>query len=516
MRHHAPHHPISVRSASVKSAHDRSIYVRQAYVAQPSVKPASARALILPLLALPLLASSLLAVPTAQAAAQTVGAATQPMTKADSAFEAKVAGIHKRVLTMDTHVDFSPANIRVEGPNYASRLATQVDLVKMREGGLDAIFMAVYVGQPANNASQDSAGYTRALAQAMEKFEAIQRLTEVIAPDKVGFAKSAADARSIAASGRLVVFAGIENGYPVGADITNVKKFYDLGGRYMSLSHNNHSQLSDSNTGERDNVWLWNGLSPMGRQIVAEMNRVGMMIDVSHPSKQSMMETLKITKAPIMASHSGVRALCNHSRNMDDEQLKALKANGGVIQLVAFNAYVKCDPVKDANRQEALTALRAKYNITAAAGRGGFGGGGAAAGAAGGRGGRGAATVSPMQAQIDSLPLDKKNAYLSEQEDIISRRYPTDQRATVQDFADHIDYAVKLIGIDHVGIASDFDGGGGVAGWNSASETINVTRELVKRGYTEEQIGKIWSGNLLRVLDQVQAVAKKMQAGTLK
>lgn len=510
MRHHAPHHPISVRQAYVRQAS-----VKPASVKPASVKPASARALMFPLLAMPLLALSLFAVPTAQAAAQTAGSAgapTQPMTKADSAFEAKVAGIHKRVLTIDTHVDFSPANIRVEGPNYASRLATQVDLVKMREGGLDAIFMAVYVGQPANNASQDSAGYARALAQAMEKFEAIHRLTEVIAPDRVGFAKSAADARSIAASGRLVVFAGIENGYPVGADITNVKKFYDLGGRYMSLAHNNHSQLSDSNTGERDNVWLWNGLSPMGRQVIAEMNRVGMMIDVSHPSKQSMMETLKITKAPIMASHSGVRALCNHSRNMDDEQLKALKANGGVIQLVAFNAYVKCDPVKDANRQEALTALRAKYNITAAAGRGGFGGGGAA----GGRGGRGAATVSPMQAQIDSLPLDKKNAYLSEQEDIISRRYPTDQRATVQDFADHIDYAVKLIGIDHVGIASDFDGGGGVAGWNNATETINVTRELVKRGYTEEQIAKIWSGNLLRVMDEVQAVAKKMQAGTLK
>jgi membrane dipeptidase len=443
------------------------------------------------------------------------------VTKADSAFEAKVAGIHKRVMTMDTHVDIAPANFRTDTINYASRLRGQVDLVKMKEGGLDAIFMAVYVGQPANNAQQDSAGYARAHAQAIEKFEAIQRLADVIAPDKVGYAKSAADARRIYASGRMVIFAGIENGYPVGADLTNVKKFYDLGGRYMSLAHNNHSQLSDSNTGERDNVWLWNGLSPLGRQVIAEMNKVGMMIDVSHPSKQSMMETLKLTKAPIMASHSGVRALCNHSRNMDDEQLKALKANGGVIQLVAFNAYVKCDPVKDsvrtAARELAMSQLRAKFNITASAapaGRGGAAGGGAGGG--GGRGGRGAAPPSPMQLQIDSLPLDKKNAYIAEQEDIMNRRYPSDPRATVQDFANHIDYAVKLIGIDHVGIASDFDGGGGVDGWNNASETINVTREMVKRGYTEAQIAKIWSGNLLRVMDEVQAVSKKIQAGTLK
>ena len=450
---------------------------------------------------------------SAQGAA--IPATASPMTKADSAFEEKVAGIHKRVMTMDTHVDFSPAYFRTDSINYATRLPrTQVDLVKMKEGGLDAVFLAVYVGSPRNFSPTDTSGFASANAQAIEKFAAIQRLAETIAPDKVGYAKSSADARRIYASGRSVVFAGIENGFQMGSDITNVKKFYDLGGRYMSLAHNNHSQLSDSNTGERDNVWQWNGLSPLGRQVVAEMNRVGMMIDVSHPSKQSMMETLKLTKAPIMASHSGVRALCNHSRNMDDEQLKALKANGGVIQLVAFNAYVKCDPIKDsvrtAARDQAMTALRAKFNITAPAGRGGAGGAG------GGRGGRGAGAVSAMQAQIDSLPMDKKNAYIAEQEDIMNRRYPSDPRATVQDFANHIDYAVKLIGIDHVGIASDFDGGGGVDGWNSASETINVTRELVKRGYTEQQIAKIWSGNLLRVLDEVQAVAAKIQAGTLK
>ncbi len=440
--------------------------------------------------------------------AASVAQTTPPaqMSPAEAAFEAKVVAIHKHVMTIDTHVDISPANFRTDSVNYTMRLPrTQVDLVKMREGGLDAVFLAVYVGQPANGQGQDAEGYAKAHAQAIEKFEAIHRLAEVIAPDKVGLALTAADARRIFASGRLVIMVGIENAYPLGADVTNVKKFYDLGGRYMSLAHNNHSQLSDSNTGERDGVWQWHGLSPMGKIVVAEMNKVGMMIDASHPSKESMMQTLKLTKAPIIASHSGVRALCNHSRNMDDEQLKALKTNGGVIQLVAFNSYVKCDPVKDstrdAAREQAMSALRAKYGITAPAGRSGFGGG---------RGGRGAAN-SAMQMQIDSLPLDKKNAYLAEQEDIQSRRYPQDPSATVADFVNHIDYVVKLIGIDHAGIASDFDGGGGVDGWRSASETLNVTRELVKRGYSETDIGKIWSSNLLRVLSEVEQVAKKLQ-----
>lgn len=367
--------------------------------------------------------------------ASTAHAQSRPVTASDSAFDAKVAGIHARVMTLDTHVDISPANFRADTANYATRLPkTQVDLAKMKQGGLDAVFLAVYVGQPANGAGQDAAGYARAHGQAMDKFAAIHRLVETIAPDKAGLALTPADAARIYASGRAVIFAGIENGYPIGTDITNVRRFYDLGGRYMSLAHNNHSQLSDSHTGEKDGVWQWHGLSPLGKQVVEEMNRVGMMIDVSHPSKESMMQTIALTKAPIIASHSGVRALCNHSRNMDDEQLRALKANGGVIQVVAFTSYLKCAP---------------------------------------------AAGTGP---------------------------------ATVQDLVNHIDYAVKLIGVDHVGIASDFDGGGGIDGWHDATETINVTRELVKRGYSEGDIAKIWSGNLLRVMQQVQDVAKKLQA----
>jgi membrane dipeptidase len=365
------------------------------------------------------------------------------------------------------------------------RLRTQVDLVKMEEGGLDAVFLIVFVGQ-ANDFTP--AGYERAMASAMAKFEAIHRLAEQIAPNRVAIAYTAADVRRIAASGKKVALIGIENGYALGEDVANVKKFYDLGGRYLSLAHNGHSQLSDSNTGERDGVWKWNGLSPLGKQVIAELNRVGIMVDVSHPSKESMMQTVALSKAPIIASHSAVRALCNHSRNMDDEQLQALKKNGGVIQIVAFSSYVKCPPVSP-ERQEAITKLRAEFGLPPAAPGGGGGGGGAA---------------------IAALPQDRREAYQARMQEIDSK-FPAPPRATVSNFVDHIDYAVKLIGINHVGISSDFDGGGGVEGWSNASETLNVTVELVRRGYTEEQIAKLWSGNLLRVMAQVERVARELQ-----
>ena len=429
---------------------------------------------------------------------------------------ARARAIHERVITLDTHDDISPANFTAER-NYTQRLTTQVNIPKMVEGGLDVSFMIVYVGQAQDFTAE---GYKKAYDEAIAKFDAVHRLTETIAPDKIGLALTPDDVRRIAASGRKVAMIGIENAYPLGEDLRNIKAFYDRGGRYLSLAHNGHSQWSDSNTGEAQG-WKWNGLSPLGKQAIAEMNRVGMMIDISHPSKESSMQTFALSKAPVIASHSGVRALCNHSRNMDDEQLKALEKNGGVIQVVAFASYVKCEPAP-ATRQPALDRLYAAYGIQAPAGRGaggaGRGGADAAAGAAapgvggaargggggGGRGGRGGG----VQAMIDSLPPDKRVEF-NKQMAIIDSLYPAPARATVADFVNHIDYAVKLIGIDHVGISSDFDGGGGVTGWNDASETFNVTLELVKRGYTEEQIGKLWSGNLLRVMGEVQKRAAK-------
>ena len=400
----------------------------------------------------------------------------------DQALVAKARAIHDRVIALDTHVDIDPRNFTTDHPNYTDRLNTQVNLPKMFEGGLDAVFFSIYVGQ----GPLTPEGYQRAYDADMEKFAAVHRLAEQLAPDKIEIAYRADDVPRIAAKGKKVALMGVENAYGVGTDLGNIKKFYDQGARYMSLAHNGHSQMSDSNTGERDGVWLYHGLSPLGKQAVAELNRVGIMIDISHPSKESMMQTLALTKAPIIASHSAVRALCDVSRNLDDEELLALKKNGGVVQMVGFSGYVKRPPPPSPERQQALAALRSEFGLPAAGGGGGGGGG---------RGG------------FQGLTPEKRAEYQRRMAQVDSQ-FPPPPRATVKDFVDHIDYAVKLIGVDHVGISSDFDGGGGVEGWNQASETFNVTLELVRRGYTEDEIAKMWSGNLLRVMREVEKTAR--------
>ena len=397
--------------------------------------------------------------------------------------------IHQRLITIDTHVDFSPANFTAER-NYTQRLDTQLNLPKMFEGGLDAVFFSIFVGQTREAQNPDAfmpAGYERAYRAAIEKFDAVHRLVERFAPDKIELALTSADVRRINAAGKKVALMGVENGYPIGDDIGRVKEFHDRGARYMSLAHNGHNQLSDSHTGERDG-WKWHGLSPLGHQVIVEMNRIGLIVDVSHPSKASTMQSIEISKAPVIASHSAVRALCNVSRNMDDEQLLALKTAGGVIQVVAYPTYIKTQKPDSPQRSSALASLRKEFNLPdPPAGQTGIG---QAA----------LAQLSP-QALAD---YKKKLAH-------IDQHHPGDPRATVKDFVNHIDYAVKLLGIDHVGIASDFEGGGGVTGWSDASETFNVTLELVRRGYVEEQLSKLWGGNLLRVLDEVQRIARELQ-----
>ena len=441
------------------------------------------------------------------------GLVAAPTAQNDTAMVKKARAIHDKVIALDTHVDISPATF-AGAQNYTERLETDVNLPKMVEGGLDAAFFVVYVGQPNPATTPDAfepAGYDRAYKAAIEKFDAIHKLTRDIAPDKIELALTAADVRRINATGKKVALIGVENGYPLGTDIARVKEFYDRGARYMSLAHNGHSQLSDSNTGETEG-WKWNGLSPLGKQAIAEMNRVGIMIDVSHPSKESMMQTLQITKAPIIASHSSARALCNHSRNLDDEQLLALKKNGGVVQTVAFATYVKTTDTPE--RTKALDELRKEFGLPAGTplgGRGGRGGArsgrsGAAAGTADATGGRGGQGRGRGQNALSQLS-EERRAELDKRLADLNAKYPPLPRATVKDFVDHIDYIVKKIGIDHVGISSDFDGGGGVDGWDDASQTLNVTLELVRRGYTEAQIAKIWSGNLLRVMEQVARVA---------
>ena len=427
-----------------------------------------------------------------------------PAEAQDAALLARAKAIHSRVITLDTHNDFDPSNF-TPSCNYTMRLSTQVNLPKMVEGGMDVSFLIVYVGQGPLTA----AGYDDAYRQAIEKFDSIHRLTETIAPDRIGLALTPTDVLSLHKQGKKIAVIGVENGYPIGLDVKRVKEFYDRGARYMSLAHNGNSQLADSNTGEKDGYSYNNGLSAEGREVIAEMNRLGIMVDLSHPAKGANLEAIRLSKAPVIASHSGVRALApSVSRNMDDEQLLALKKNGGVIQVVGFASYLKPDSPE---RGAALAKLREDM----------FGGM-----ARGERrpGGEAAARPCPVEKPGDApaarraggagaflamLPADKRAEYEKRMAEI-DAKYPAGPRANVQDLANHIDYAVKLIGIDHVGIASDFDGGGGIDGWNSAAESFNVTLELVKRGYTEEQIGKLWSGNLLRVWGQVDATAKSL------
>jgi membrane dipeptidase len=312
----------------------------------------------------------------------------------DAALLAKAQAIHDRVIALDTHDDIDPANFTRE-KNYTQRLDTQVNLPKMKEGGLDASFFIVYVGQGELTAE----AYDKAYKAAIEKFDAIHRLTKEIAPDQIELALTAADVRRIAATGKKVALIGVENGYPIGTDIRRVKEFYDRGGRYLSLAHNGHSQLADSNTGERDGAWLHNGLSDLGKQAIAEMNRLGIMVDLSHPSKAANLQAIALSKAPVIASHSAVRALCDHSRNMDDEQLLALKKNGGVIQTVAFNSYVKTPPPDSPERAAALAALRKEFGLPESVG---------------GRGGRGA---------FPQLSPEKRNEYRARQAEI-DKKFP--------------------------------------------------------------------------------------------
>ena len=407
---------------------------------------------------------------------------------ADEALIKKAKAIHDRVITLDTHDDIDVSNF-TSSVNYSQRLNTQVNLPKMEEGGLDVSWFIVYTGQ----GELTPEGYAAAYANADAKFKAIHRLCEEIAPDRIELALTSADVKRIVKSGKKVAMIGVENGYPIGTDINRVKEFYDRGARYMSLAHNGHSQLADSNTGEQDNVWLNNGLSPLGKDVIKEMNKWGIMVDLSHPSKAANIEAIKLSKAPVIASHSSARALNDVSRNLDDEQLELIKANKGVVQTVAFKSYVN---TKKNN------AYSAKVNeiVKAVAQADGF-------------------TVLERSALRD-LSAEDRMTYFKKYQEITAKAKPRIEKevnpiappVNVADFVDHIDYLVKKIGIDHVGISSDFDGGGGVDGWNDASETFNVTLELVKRGYTEAQISKLWSGNLLRVLDEVQAVAKKIQA----
>lgn len=411
----------------------------------------------------------------------------QDMKNDSLALMERAKAIHERIITIDTHDDFEISNF-TDSINYTQDLSSQVTLPKMKTGGLDVIWLIVYTGQD----TLTNAGYKKAYSQAMSKFDAIHRLVDVYAPDQIELALTSDDVKRIHASGKKVAMIGVENGFPIGLDIKNVEKFYNLGARYMSLAHNGHSQLSDSHTGEADGVLLNNGLSDLGKEVIGEMNRLGMMIDVSHPSKEAMKQMIALSKTPIIASHSAARALSNESRNLDDEQLQWLKQNGGVVQVVALDDYLNINKMNTRNKKiisiqkQVADSLGVKWYAS-----------------------KEEVMALKPQEQNDFFGYYKKVLDLANAKANKIEGFPPN--VNVADLVDHIDYIVEKIGIEHVGISSDFDGGGGIEGWNDASETFNVTLELVKRGYTEEEIDLIWGGNLLRVLDEVQAYANSLK-----
>ena len=301
----------------------------------------------------------------------------------------------------------------------------------MNKGGVNGVFLAVYVEQKHRNPE----GYKNAYNQAMVKLNAIHRLTEEMYPDRCELATSTDDVERITKTGKRVVMIGMENGYPIGKDLSNVEKFYNLGVRYITLSHNGHNDICDSCNPKAelgDSDAEHNGLSQFGREVVARMNQLGIIPDVSHISVKSFWDLIEVSKAPIIASHSGCRALTDHPRNLYDDQLKAIAKKGGVIQIVAYKGFLE-----DASG-----------------------------------------------------------------------------KADIKTYVDHIDHAVKVTGIDHVGIGSDFDGGGGIDGFNDHSEAMNVTAELLRRRYCEEDISKIWGANFLRLWRETEKIAHQLQKQT--
>ena len=375
--------------------------------------------------------------------------------------------IHEKVLTLDSHVD-------VLSSRYATKAIDpgidnpklKCDLVKMKKGGVDSVFLAIYTGQKKRNTE----GYKNAYKSVMGRFEAIHRLTDKMYPSDCELVRSPKDVERIVGTGKRAIMIGIENGFAIGKDLSNIEKFYHLGARYITLSHNGHNDICDSCNPKQelgDQEAEHGGLSEFGKKVVEEMNLLGMMVDVSHISAKSFWDVIVVSQAPIIASHSGCRALVDHPRNLNDKQLRALAKDGGVIQIVGYGGFLRSDFFR---RRSAIRDLQKRM---------------------------GSGEIEAEQYRTELKEIDAKYRPVS-----------------LMDFVDHIDHAVKLAGIEHVGIGSDFDGGGGMEDFNDHSEALNVTIELVRRGYSEEDIGKIWGANFLRVWRRVEETARKLQKGS--
>jgi membrane dipeptidase len=345
-------------------------------------------------------------------------------TEAHSGRDAEARAFHDTILTVDSHIDIPWPT----GPSAFEDGSRRVDLPKMRRGGIAAGCFAAYIPQ----GKRDEAGHDAAFKRAVAMLEAIGTMG---APSDLGdhgrIATSAAEIEAAWLEKRSAVVPVVENGYAIGEAIDRLDALRALGARYLTLTHNGHNALCDSAVPRRDlgDEQAWHGgLSDLGRAAISRMNDLGMMVDVSHVSKAAMLQAARYSRSPVIATHSCIRALCDHPRNLDDEQLDTLAATGGVVQVTLVSFFLK------AGKKET--------------------------------------------------------------------------EVTLGDFVDHIDYAIKRIGIAHVGIGSDFDGGGGVVGWKNAGESQAVTAELLRRGYNHTAIASLWGSNFLRLLRLAEEKAR--------
>jgi len=374
----------------------------------------------------------------------------------------KADRLHKDMLAVDTHCD---TPMRLFRGNYDLGIRNDkgcIDLPRMKEGGLDAEFFAIFIDQGPRTPEAYEIEYRNTLGT----FDSIKNSVGRY-PDLADIALTPDDAYRLKGEDRIAIFIGIENGYPVGTDISKVKEYYDLGARYITLCHSSNNDICDSSTDKSGPEY--NGLSAFGEEVVKEMNRIGMMIDVSHISDDSFYDVLAASKAPVIASHSSCRALCESPRNLNDEMLQALKNNGGVIQICILSDYLK-QPEPNPEFDEKIKELREKWQAL------------------------GPDLTDAQQEQRWDEFSELKQQYV--------------KLATVTDAVNHIQHVIDIIGIDYVGIGSDFDGGGGIEGCTDVSMMKNITKELLRRGYSREEITKIWGGNFMRVMREVQAMAE--------
>ena len=368
--------------------------------------------------------------------------------------------IHKDILTVDTHCDTPMGIMESDFDLGVKHDQGCVDFPRMIEGGLDCEFFAVFIGQGPRN---DSA-YKQVHSEALEIFDAIHKnVSKNSTMAEISYSPD--DAYRLKKNGEIAAFIGVENGYAIGKDITRIKQFYDLGARYITLCHSGNNDICDSSSDPGGPEH--NGLSAFGVEVVKEMNRMGMMIDVSHISDKSFYDVIRTSKAPVIASHSSCRALCSSPRNLSDDMLLSLKSNHGVIQICILSSYIKT-PEQNPEMDEKIKEVRDKY------------------------------------ANLKTLSDDQRKLMRSE---IWEIRNKYRKLATVADVVDHIDHVVQVIGIDYVGIGTDFDGGGGVDGCRSVADMKNITLELLRRGYSKADIAKIWGGNFMRVFREVQEKA---------